>query len=143
MEYFPAGDLQTYISKHDRLPEDDCRQIASQLLRGLAAMHHERFAHRDVKPQVRKPPKISDSMQCEKISNLRPKNVLIQQCPQSEAPGSWWVKLADFGISKKLSGDTSNSTGGIGTHNIWHLSYAAGLAYRILTTRWQICGLWV
>jgi serine/threonine protein kinase len=58
MEYFPAGDLQTYIRKHGRLLEDNCRQIASQLLRGLAAMHHESFAHRDVKPQVRRPQKI-------------------------------------------------------------------------------------
>ncbi|KAJ4172892.1 hypothetical protein NW754_003097 [Fusarium falciforme] len=61
MEYFSKGDLGTYALEYAPLPEDECREIASQILRGLATMHQERFAHRDVKPQ----------------------NVLIQQSPRS------------------------------------------------------------
>ncbi|RSM15123.1 hypothetical protein CDV31_005057 [Fusarium ambrosium] len=93
MEYFPSGDLQTYALKHAPLPENECREITSQILRGLATMHQENFAHRDVKPQ----------------------NVLIQQSPHSVPPASWWVKLADFGISKRLESGTSGSTRRIGT----------------------------
>lgn len=52
MEYVPTGDLQTYLCDHPALPEDDSRQITSQVLRGLAIMHGEGFAHRDIKPQV-------------------------------------------------------------------------------------------
>ncbi|KAH7109723.1 kinase-like domain-containing protein [Dactylonectria estremocensis] len=93
MEYFPAGDLQTYLAEHQPLPEDDSRQITSQVLRGLAVMHGEGFAHRDIKPQ----------------------NVLIQQRPTPIEPGSWWVKLADFGISKRLGAATSGASTVIGT----------------------------
>ncbi|UPL00158.1 hypothetical protein LCI18_011092 [Fusarium solani-melongenae] len=93
MEYFPKGDLGTYALEYAPLPEDECREIASQILRGLATMHQERFAHRDVKPQ----------------------NVLIQQSPRSVPPAPWWVKLADFGISKRLQPDTSGSTRRSGT----------------------------
>lgn len=53
MEYFPAGDLYSYVRKHQGLPEEDCRQITCQLLSAIAAMHTEGFAHRDIKPQVR------------------------------------------------------------------------------------------
>lgn len=52
MEHFPAGDLQTYIDKHPRLPEDQCGCITSQILTGLHLMHREGFAHRDIKPSV-------------------------------------------------------------------------------------------
>ena len=55
MEYFPAGDLQTYVVEHPPVAEDHCCQITSQILSGLALMHAEGFAHRDVKPQVCKP----------------------------------------------------------------------------------------
>ncbi|KAH7019604.1 kinase-like domain-containing protein [Ilyonectria destructans] len=93
MEYVPTGDLQTYLCDHPALPEDDSRQITSQVLRGLAIMHGEGFAHRDIKPQ----------------------NVLIQQRPTPTEPGSWWIKLSDFGISKKLEAATSGASTVIGT----------------------------
>ncbi|KAI8650992.1 Protein kinase domain-containing protein [Fusarium keratoplasticum] len=93
MEYFPAGDLHSYALKYAPLPENECCEIASQILRGLAAMHQESFAHRDVKLH----------------------NILIHQSPRSVPPAPWWVKLADFGISKRLEAGTSGSTRRNGT----------------------------
>lgn len=60
MEYYHGGDFQTYLNKHPSLTELDCRQVASQVLQGLAIMHREGFAHRDIKPQACKllPPAI-------------------------------------------------------------------------------------
>ncbi|KAH7162374.1 kinase-like domain-containing protein [Dactylonectria estremocensis] len=97
MEYVPIGDLQTYLVQNSTLDEEDSRQITSQVLRGLALTHREGFAHRDIKPQY--------------------KNVLIQQCSTPMEPGSWWVKLSDFGISKSLDALTGGASTVIGTQN--------------------------
>lgn len=43
------------------------------------------------------------------------KNVLIQQLPSSDGPSTWWVKLADFGISKSL--EATYSVVAIGTYD--------------------------
>lgn len=80
MEYFPLGDLQSYISKHAPIDEADVCEITYQILEGLRNMHQEGFAHRDVKPA----------------------NILIKACP----PDRWWVKISDFGISKRTEGST-------------------------------------
>jgi serine/threonine protein kinase len=72
MEYLPCGDLQGYLSAP--LPESEVQQIASQILEGLSHMHDNGFAHRDLKPS----------------------NILVK----SRGP-SWWVKIGDFGISKR------------------------------------------
>ena len=50
MEYLPLGDLQKYID--DPLNEGEAASIAQQLLEGLAFMHENYFAHRDLKPAV-------------------------------------------------------------------------------------------
>ncbi|RGP72386.1 camk kinase [Fusarium longipes] len=93
MEYFPAGDLYSYVRKHEGLPEEDCRQITCQLLSAIAAMHTEGFAHRDIKPQ----------------------NILIQSHPHPDTQDSWWVKLGDFGISKKIGAGPNVTTSSVGT----------------------------
>ncbi|KAF5242785.1 hypothetical protein FANTH_8521 [Fusarium anthophilum] len=67
--------------------------IISQVLSGVAVMHEAGFAHRDVKPQ----------------------NILVYKSPQDLAPSSWWVKLADFGVSKKLGAETTSTTLAPGT----------------------------
>ena len=50
MEYIPCGDLQKYMTKP--LPETEAQQITFQVLEGLALMHENGFAHRDLKPAV-------------------------------------------------------------------------------------------
>jgi serine/threonine protein kinase len=50
MEYLPLGDLHKYIDT--TLDENEARVITKQLLGGLAHMHDNNFAHRDLKPQV-------------------------------------------------------------------------------------------
>jgi serine/threonine protein kinase len=59
MEYMPGGDLEANLLHLESLkehglaiPEEDIKEIASQLLEGLKIMHAEGFAHRDLKPKV-------------------------------------------------------------------------------------------
>ncbi|KXG46890.1 uncharacterized protein PGRI_036360 [Penicillium griseofulvum] len=73
MEYFPLGDLQKYMTQLFR--EREAQQITFQLLEGLDFMHASGFAHGDLKPQ----------------------NVFVL----STGP-DWWVKIGDFGISKRV-----------------------------------------
>ncbi|KAF2096302.1 kinase-like protein, partial [Rhizodiscina lignyota] len=76
MEYCALGDLQTYLPSTAPLPEREVQEIAFQCLEGICYMHDNEFAHRDLKPS----------------------NILIMSCP----PEQWWVKLAGFGISKRM-----------------------------------------
>ena len=50
MEYLPDGDLHEYLGSP--LPEREGQSIVSQILEGLDFMHHNGFAHRDLKPAV-------------------------------------------------------------------------------------------
>jgi serine/threonine protein kinase len=52
LEYFPLGDLQSYMNRTSLLPEDEVRQITRQILYALSILHEEGFAHRDLKPAV-------------------------------------------------------------------------------------------
>lgn len=52
MEYVENGDLQQYVGQC--MPEPEMQLIASQVLEGLGYMHDQRYAHRDLKPAVRK-----------------------------------------------------------------------------------------
>lgn len=87
MEYLKYGDLQQYLTKP--FPEPEARQISLQLIEALQLMHENGFAHRDLKPS----------------------NILIFQ----KGP-AWWVKIADFGISKRgVEASTALRTLEIGT----------------------------
>ncbi|PQE25951.1 camk kinase protein [Rutstroemia sp. NJR-2017a BBW] len=81
MEYFPLGTLQGFINGN--MVEDDVRIISSQLIAGLRIMHEEGFAHRDLKPQ-----------------NI----FIVQKTPV------WWIKIGDFGITKRSSNVTALQT---------------------------------
>ncbi|KAK3678205.1 hypothetical protein LTR78_002301 [Recurvomyces mirabilis] len=73
MEFVQHGDLQQHLSSP--LPEPEVQQIIRQTLQGLEYMHDLGYAHRDLKPQ----------------------NMLVF----SKAP-HWRIKLADFGLNKRI-----------------------------------------
>ncbi|KAK2471583.1 hypothetical protein H9L39_16876 [Fusarium oxysporum f. sp. albedinis] len=77
LEYLPLGDLQSYLNRTSVLPEDEVRQVTRQILYAVGVLHDEGFAHRDLKPA----------------------NILIKSCP----PSAWWIKLSDFGLTKRAS----------------------------------------
>ncbi|RPA91679.1 kinase-like protein [Choiromyces venosus 120613-1] len=77
MEYFEKGDLRKHLDKP--LGEEVVQIITMQVLNGLQVMHANNIAHRDLKPD----------------------NIFVV----SMSPVS--VKLGDFGISKRIQGDTS------------------------------------
>jgi serine/threonine protein kinase len=53
MEYFPLGDLQSFLNDAPNpLAEPEVQQITFQILEGLKFMHDNGFAHRDIKPAV-------------------------------------------------------------------------------------------
>ncbi|KAF1826645.1 Pkinase-domain-containing protein, partial [Dissoconium aciculare CBS 342.82] len=86
MELLPLGNLHHYISSG--LPEAEAVMIISQVLQGLSHMHRAGYTHRDLKPQ----------------------NLLIAQGgPQ------WKIKIADFGLSKRLTQDASSLRTVVGT----------------------------
>ncbi|CAH0043640.1 unnamed protein product [Clonostachys solani] len=78
MEYFENGDLQRYLNHP--FPEHEAKEIVYQILEGLRFMHKNSFAHRDLKPA----------------------NILV-----SEASPNWWVKISDFGISKRAEQEST------------------------------------
>jgi serine/threonine protein kinase len=84
------------------MPEADVRVIIYQVLEGLHYMHREGFAHRDIKPGVAFPVRPRPGRRCT-LTNLCLQNVLIKSLPPE---GDWWVKLSDFGISKRIHGPT-------------------------------------
>ncbi|KAJ5676294.1 hypothetical protein N7536_012466 [Penicillium majusculum] len=85
MEYLELGDLQDYLlGQKQPLPEFEAQCIMSQILEGLGLMHDNGYAHRDLKPN----------------------NILLRSCP----PNDWWVKIADFGISKRIEDGLGKST---------------------------------
>ncbi|KUM60481.1 hypothetical protein ACN42_g6647 [Penicillium freii] len=85
MEYLELGDLQDYVlAQSQPLPEFEVQRIMSQILEGLDLMHENGYAHRDLKPN----------------------NILLRSCP----PNDWWVKIADFGISKRIEDGLGKST---------------------------------
>ncbi|PLB49671.1 kinase-like protein [Aspergillus steynii IBT 23096] len=84
MEYLELGDLHTYLHHKPPLPEHEAKEITFQILDGLFLMHDNEFAHRDMKPR----------------------NILLKSCP----PDEWWVKIADFGISKRIEDEIGLSS---------------------------------
>ncbi|KAJ0424924.1 kinase-like domain-containing protein [Aspergillus carlsbadensis] len=76
MEYLDLGDLHSYLRNNPALPEKEAREIIFQILDGINLMHDNEFTHRDLKLN----------------------NILLKQVP----PNDWWVKIADFGISKRI-----------------------------------------
>ena len=76
MEYFPLGDLERYM--HRQLPELQIKIITLQLVMGLCIMHQHGFTHRD----------------------LKPRNIFV-----IEDTHDIWIKIGDFGITKRVPHD--------------------------------------
>ncbi|KAJ5081808.1 calcium calmodulin-dependent protein kinase type 1b protein [Penicillium alfredii] len=87
MEYVPDGDLQRLMTAP--FPESVTQEIVSQVLEGLALMHENGFTHRDLKP-----------------GNI----LVLQQTP------AWWVKISDFGITKRALEESTGLRTFVGTH---------------------------
>ncbi|CAH0018992.1 unnamed protein product, partial [Clonostachys rhizophaga] len=87
MEYLPRGDLSRYLE--NRLPEAEASLVILQVLEGIEFMHRNKFAHRDLKPNVSS-------------------NILVQH-----AGPNWWVKISDFGTTKQI--ETTVLRTGVGT----------------------------
>lgn len=113
MEYCEHGDLKRYLESAKTIPEDEARDVASQVLCALAMMHQEGFAHRDVKPAVS-----TDTNECAYAHStvyLTPsQNILIKSKP----PDGWWVKVCDLGLTKRAE-DITGSTTVRGTPGFW------------------------
>ena len=108
MEYVPFGDLSKYITTGE-IKEHDAKQIARDIIEALIIIHEEGFTHRDIKPQVRWTMKYP----CDKIAYDCPylsQNVFVMQ----KAP-MWWVKLGDFGITKRIDNEQTALRTRIGT----------------------------
>ncbi|KAJ5218020.1 uncharacterized protein N7498_000119 [Penicillium cinerascens] len=74
MEYMEHGDLDSHLQKP--LPKNEAREITLQIAEGLELLHESGFAHRDLKP-----------------ANI----FVFRKSPD------WWVKIGDFGISKRFN----------------------------------------
>ncbi|CAZ80245.1 unnamed protein product [Tuber melanosporum] len=91
MEYIALGDLDQCFRKKT-FTEGRAKLLAWQLLQGLAIMHENGFTHRDLKPQ-----------------NI----LLVSYYPL-------WVKIGDFGVTKRIIHDeTALRT------SVWTMHYGA------------------
>ncbi|GIZ41070.1 hypothetical protein CKM354_000438600 [Cercospora kikuchii] len=86
MELVQYGSLQQYV--RGGMPETEAKAIVGQALQGVAHMHRAGYAHRDLKPQ----------------------NLLVVQTGPV-----WQIKIADFGLSKRVFEDLSSFCTAAGT----------------------------
>ncbi|MCJ1394210.1 hypothetical protein MMC18_007088 [Xylographa bjoerkii] len=93
MEFYPLGDLACHID--GTATEVEAKEITSDLLAGLKIMHREGFVHRDLKPKSFE------------------QNVFVVQRPP--ASKTWWVKIGDFGLAKRVRNDQSAFRSMVGT----------------------------
>ena len=101
MGYFPLGDLGRYMDRHLAILQ--IKAIIRQLLEGLCIMHRDGFTHRDLKPQ----------------------NIFVVKDGLDV-----WVKIEDFGITKRVPQDGTSLKTEIFTSNMWRQKY-----WRIVTKK--------
>lgn len=89
MEYVNGGDLGVYLRKDSKEKNLDTYDILKGILDGLAYLHAHKIIHRDIKPQ----------------------NILLQMEGEKCIP-----KIADFSISKEISGELTSVSATVGTY---------------------------
>ncbi|KAI1816165.1 kinase-like domain-containing protein [Poronia punctata] len=89
-EYCQHGDLNQLVKQNGKVSEPHVQTIVHQVLRAIAFMHQNDFAHCDLKPG----------------------NVLVSKMPPND---NWHIKLCDMGLSKRI-GTTSTPAELVGTH---------------------------
>ncbi|CAA6664768.1 unnamed protein product [Spirodela intermedia] len=67
-----AGNLDSLLRRHRRLPEAALAEVARQVLQGLSYLHSQKIVHRDIKPS----------------------NLLVNRDGE--------IKISDFGVSKMM-----------------------------------------
>ncbi|CAA7401370.1 unnamed protein product [Spirodela intermedia] len=72
LEYMDAGNLDSLLRRHRRLPEAALAEVARQVLQGLSYLHSQKIVHRDIKPS----------------------NLLVNRDGE--------IKISDFGVSKMM-----------------------------------------
>ena len=72
MELCPGGDLLNYVRKRRKLTEKYAKFVFKQIMEGIAYLHQNKVAHRDIKLD----------------------NILLD--------GHGNIKIGDFGVSKKI-----------------------------------------
>ncbi|KAK3943629.1 putative DNA damage response protein kinase [Diplogelasinospora grovesii] len=81
LELAPEGELFNYIVRRQKLSEDECRKLFTQLFQGIKYLHDRNIVHRDIKPE----------------------NILV-------VDKELHVKLADFGLAKIIGEESFTTT---------------------------------
>lgn len=93
MELCQGGDLLRYVRKRQKVEESVAKVLFKQIIIGIGYIHSEDILHRDIKLE----------------------NILIDN--------SGTIKIADFGLSKMISGGAADQkkkkTGAVGTRAYW------------------------
>lgn len=85
MELMTGGELFDYVVQKGTLTEDEASGIVKKVVSALVYMHDKNIIHRDLKPE----------------------NLLLVRKPRS--PLDLEVKIIDFGLSKRLEGQNTQS----------------------------------
>eukprot|EP00929_Paragymnodinium_shiwhaense_P120499 TRINITY_DN92461_c0_g1_i1.p1 TRINITY_DN92461_c0_g1~~TRINITY_DN92461_c0_g1_i1.p1 ORF type:complete len:1191 (+),score=230.61 TRINITY_DN92461_c0_g1_i1:59-3574(+) len=119
MERVHGGELFSRIVNQGCLPEPEARHIFRQILEGVSYMHSRKVIHRDLKPE--------NILIVESRSAPRgfPESGRTDQEDASSDEGANGdfmyhdVKIADFGLSKVISDNTSMAKTFVGTPQYW------------------------
>jgi len=82
MEFANGGDLLTTLAKKGKLSEEDSKQLAKSLLKGIDYLHKNGICHR----------------------NLKPENLLLKDSQDASS-----VMIADFGMASRMSRDSGGN----------------------------------
>ena len=102
MDYFPGGNLATFVEQRGTLSPAWLVEIARQVAQGMQAAHQQNILHRDLKPD----------------------NVLVRK-----EGDSWTVKIIDFGLAFRHQTIETSKAGGLAGNNILADSVAGTIKY--------------